>query len=190
MAPATLAWVQRAEEYQRQRRYDLARAAYQRAKREAPDAVSRAHASWQLGLALEFWGEYANARRELRDATALRPEYAPAWHDLGMVCIKLHDYGGAERALRRAVQLRPRDPRPRIALAEMYWQMQRRYADALAEYRKLLSLELPKRVRKAVRWAVCELERQLASPRGAAEPLPFDDSACPMPRRASRPPAR
>ncbi len=186
VAPATRSWVERAESYQRQRRYDLARAAYERAEREAPDEASRAFAARELGLALDFWGEYSAARRELRLAASLRPDHAPTWHDLGMVCIKLHDYPGAEKALRRAARLRPADPRPRIALAEMLWQRQWRFEDALTEYRRLRALELSSRLRKAVDWAICELERQLAA--ASAAPLPFDDAACPMPRPPRRPP--
>lgn len=190
VAPLTLEWIQRAESYERERRYDQARSAYRRAKRVAPDAASRAHASRAFGLALDFWGEYVEARNELQLAAELRPDHAAAWHDLGMVCVKLRDYGAAERALRRAIRLRPRDPRPRIALAEMYWQLQHRYADARTEYQSLLSLQLSARLGKAVRWALCELKRQLAHPDTEAGPLPFDEAACPLPRRRQRPTGR
>jgi len=183
VAPATLQWIERAEQYERERRYDQARAAYLRAKRAAPDDASRAHGTRAFGLALDFWGEYRAARRELHTASKLRPGHAATWHDLGMVCVKLRDFGAAEQSLRRAVELRPKDPRPRIALAEVYWQRLQQYEKARSEYRYLLRLELPPRVRAAVKWAFCELDRQLTSGDSRAGPVKFDESACPLPRK-------
>jgi Flp pilus assembly protein TadD len=74
-----------------------------------------------------------------------------------MVRHRLGDFAGAEAAFRRSIRIRPRDPRSRIALAALLAK-QRRYPAALVEYRALLSLDLPSRVRDKVRWAVRLLE--------------------------------
>src|SRR5262245_15598537 len=65
VAQATLAWVKQAEDQQSMRQYHQARLLYIRAKREAPDDSSRGWAALDYGRALEFWGEYETARREL-----------------------------------------------------------------------------------------------------------------------------
>lgn len=163
VAPVTLAWIERAQAAERERRYDRAREAYQRAVAKAPDDPSRAHAHRELGRALVFWGEYPAGRDALERAVALTPEDAPAWHDLGIVRHQLGDLAGAEAALARAVALRPRDPRPRLALAALLWNQQR-LAEALAQYDALIALELPDPVREKIEWARATLRERLRAP--------------------------
>ncbi|MBV8760704.1 MAG: hypothetical protein JO257_25650, partial [Deltaproteobacteria bacterium] len=71
---------------------------------------------------------------------------------------KQADDAGAREALGRAKQLAPRDARPRIALAALYWSSGDK-PQALAEYKALLDLDLPDRVREKVRWAIGVLEK-------------------------------
>jgi len=155
----TRAAIARAEAHERARRHDLARAEYDRAIAAARDPVTEAYARRELASALIFWGDLPGAAAQLEAAVRVAPGAAPAWHDLGIVRHHLGDVAGAAAALRQARQLRPRDPRPRVALAALLWQSGDR-AGAAAEYRALLALDLPPRLRAKVEWAI----RTLAGP--------------------------
>lgn len=145
----TLALVQTAQDHERQRRYDLARAAYQKAIAEAPDQPSGAFAGRKMASALLFWGEYADAAHALDAVLKLSPDDVSAWHDLGMVRARLGDPAGAETAFRRSIELRPAIPLSRLALAALLVN-QRRFEEALAEYDELLARDLPERYRNAI----------------------------------------
>lgn len=157
-APVTRAAVDEAEDALRRRAHDEARAAYERAVATAPDRVSEVYARKELASALLLWDERAAAAAQLARVTALAPEDAAAWHDLGIVRHALGDVEGARAALREARRLRPHDARPRLALAALAWASGDRAA-ALAEYRGLEALDLPPRVREKVRWAIAELQK-------------------------------
>jgi len=184
VAPATLEWIQRAEAHERERRYDRARTAYRRAKREAPDDLSRGHAARSFALALAFWGEYRAATSELEQAVRLRPKHAASWHDLGILSFRVGKHARAEQAFRRSIALHPRDPRSRIALAAMLWKLVRAQ-DALIEYQALVRLDLPARVRNSVRWAICVLrwrQKRRAAGGDTAGPAAEEQArACPSP---------
>ncbi len=152
-----------AESAERRRDYATARALYQRAKEAASTSLDRARVGRQFALTLVFWGEYRAAQRELAAVVRLRPDDAPSWHDLGIVRHRLGDEAGAEQALRRAVTLRPGEPRSRIALAALLARA-RRWPAALVEYRALLRLRLPARVRAKVAWAIRAIERERHRP--------------------------
>lgn len=166
-AASTQAILGKAREAERARRWDQARELYLRAAREAPDRRSEAVAWRELGSALIFWGELDEAARALARVVAIDPGAVSAWHDLGIVRARLGDARGAERALRRAIALAPEEPRPRVALAALLVR-QRRYGDALGEYRALERLELPDATRRAVGRAIQLLEverRRRGAPR-------------------------
>jgi Flp pilus assembly protein TadD len=154
----TRAAVARAEEHERARRHDLARAEYERAIAAAPDRDSEVFARIELASQLAFWGEIAEAVAQLEAVVALDPKLARAWHDLGILRHQLGEDAGAQEALERAVSLAPRDPRPRIALAALLWQRGDR-AGARAQYEALLELDLPPRLREKVEWALQQLSR-------------------------------
>ncbi len=158
-AASTRAILVQAHEAERARRYDQARELYLRAAREAPDRASQAIAWRELGSALIFWGELDEAARALSRVVALQPNAVSAWHDLGIVRARLGDAAGGERAFRRAISLAPDEPRPRVALAALLVR-QRRWDDALAEYRALERLELPDAIRRAVERAIRLLESE------------------------------
>ena len=158
-AASTRAILVQAREAERARRYDQARELYLRAAREAPDLASQAVAWRELGSALIFWGELDEAARALSRVVALQPNEVSAWHDLGIVRARLGDPAGGERAFRRAISLAPDEPRPRVALAALMVR-QRRWDDALAEYRALQRLELPDSIRRAVERAIRLLESE------------------------------
>jgi Flp pilus assembly protein TadD len=159
IAPATAQLLARARAEERSRRYDRARSLYRQAAREAPDRPSAARAWRELARALLFWGEFDQAEAALRRAVESDPEEASAWHDLGVVRARRGDSAGAERSLRRAIDLAPREPRPRIALAALLVN-QRRWPEALRQYRALETMDLPERVREAVARAIALIEAE------------------------------
>jgi tetratricopeptide (TPR) repeat protein len=170
VARSTRALVDTARSHERQRRYDLARTAYERALREAPDRTSRAWASRQIASALLFWGEYTDAEAALETTVRLRATDASAWHDLAMVRAHRDDDAGAEVAFRRSIALRPSVPMSRLALAALLVN-QRRFAEALAEYEVLLTLELPDRYRSAIERAQSLIRAEMRTPTpGRASP--------------------
>ena len=158
VSPATRSAVAHADDAERARRHDQARALYQAALREAADPLSRAYAARAYADVLLLWGEAVAAAEALQAVVEAAPEDPAGWHDLGIVRHSLGDLVGAQTALQRAVALAPADPRPHIALAALYWKTGQR-AEAVAEYRVLLTLELPARVRAKVEWAVEQLTR-------------------------------
>jgi Flp pilus assembly protein TadD len=158
-ASSTRALLAEAHRAERERRYDRARELYLRAAREAPDRASQATAWRELGSALIFWGELAEAQSALERVVAIAPDQVSAWHDLGIVRTRRGDRPGAERAFRRAILLAPEEPRPRIALAALLV-VERRWEDALDQYRVLERLDLPERTARAVKRAIELLEAE------------------------------
>jgi Flp pilus assembly protein TadD len=160
-SPTVRADVGRAEDAEMKRRHDVARAEYERAIADAHDPHSQAFARREFAETLTTWGELAEAATQLDAAVAAEPNDAPSWHDLGLVRHKLGNDLAAVTALSRAKELAPRDPRPRIALAALYL-CQNNIANATAEYRGLLELELPDRLREKVRYMLDQLPKQAA----------------------------
>jgi len=154
----TRAEIQRAEAAELERRHDLARAHYERAIAVARDADSAAHARHEYAETLVSWGEPRAALAQLERAVAARPGDPGTWHDLGLVRHATGDDAGAIAALARAEQLAPYDVRPRTALAALYWRRGDR-ASAAREYRAMLALDLPERLRAKVEWALTELAK-------------------------------
>jgi len=157
-APDVRAEVGRAEVAEQARRHDLARAHYQRAVSLARDADSVGFACHEYAETLVTWGELPEARAQLERAVAAQPGEASAWHDLGLLRHHAGDDPGAIEALARAEQLAPGDVRPRTALAALYWRRGDK-ASAAREYRGMLALELPDRLRAKVEWALAELAK-------------------------------
>lgn len=147
----------RAETAERARRHDVAREHYLRAIAAARDPQSSALARREFAETLATWGEIAEAIVQLEASLAAKPA-ASAWHDLGILRHHRGDVAGAVDALQHARELAPKDPRPRIALAALRWKSGDR-AGAATEYRALLGLELPDKVRAKVEWALDELAR-------------------------------
>lgn len=150
--------VDHAEAAEQARRHDLARAHYQRAIALARDDDSVGFACHEYAETLVSWGELSEARAQLERAVAAQPGEASAWHDLGLLRHNAGDDPGAIEALARAEQLAPGDVRPRTALAALYWRRGDR-ASAAREYRGMLALELPDRLRAKVEWALAELAK-------------------------------
>jgi len=150
--------VEQAETAEKARQHDVARQHYQRAIHEARDPDSIAFARHEYAETLVTWGEAPEARAQLEIAVVAKPDDPGAWHDLGMLRHHAGDDPGAIAALGRARALAPDDARPRTALAALYWKRGDK-ASAAREYRGLLALELPERVRLKVEWALAELAK-------------------------------
>ena len=131
---------------------------YQRAIDAARDPDSVAYARHEYAETLVTWGEAPEARAQLEIAAAASPTDASVWHDLGILRHHAGDDPGAIEALARAEQLAPGDARPRTALAALYWKRGDR-ASAAREYRGMLELDLPERLRAKVEWALAELAK-------------------------------
>ena len=155
---AVRAEIDQAEAAEKQRRHDVARLHYQRAIAGAHDPQSIAFARHEYAETLVSWGEAPEARAQLELAVAANPADASAWHDLGLLRHHAGDDPGAIQALLRAEQLVPGDIRPRTALAALYWSLGDK-ASAAREYRALLELDIPERLRAKVEWALAELAK-------------------------------
>jgi Flp pilus assembly protein TadD len=150
--------IDRAEAAERARAHGEARHHYELALAAATDPLSKAYAHREFGETLAHWGELEAAIAQLEASVAARDDDPAAWHDLGILRHSVGDIPGATVALTTARDLAPADPRPRVALAAMYWKAGQREA-ATAEYRLLLELDLPAGLRSKVEWALGELAK-------------------------------
>jgi len=147
-----------AEDAEKARRHDEARRYYEKAVAEASDPASRHIAHREYGETLATWGEVEAAKTHLEASIAAIDGDPIAWQMLGIVRNKLGDIPGAFAALEKSKQLAPRAWIPRRDLAVLHWSQGHR-AEALAEYRSMLDLDLPPRLREKVEWAIGVLEK-------------------------------
>jgi len=157
-SPAVRAEVAQAETAERARRHDLAREHHERAIALAATPDDVVYARHEYAETLVSWGETDAARAQLERAVAAQPGDPGAWHDLGLLRHDAGDDPGAIAALTRAEQLAPDDVRPRTALAALYWRRGDK-TSAAREYRAMLALDLPERLRPWVEWALAELAK-------------------------------
>ncbi|HET9623604.1 MAG TPA: hypothetical protein VFP84_19665 [Kofleriaceae bacterium] len=157
-APIVRGEIDQAEAAEKARQHDVARGHYERAVAAAHDPDSVAFARHAFAETLASWGETEQAHAQLEIAARAAPGDAGVWHDLGILRHHAGDDPGAIAALARAEQLAPDDVRPRTALAALYWKRGDK-ASATREYRELLALDLPDRLREKVRWALDQLAR-------------------------------
>jgi tetratricopeptide (TPR) repeat protein len=150
--------IDQAETAERARKHDVARVHYERAIALATDPASNAFARRVFAETLASWGEVPAAIAQLEQSVQLVGDNAGAWHDLGILKHTQGDMPGATTALVRAKTLAPEDYRPRVALAALRWKTGDR-AGAADEYRALLELELPERLRTKVKWAIDQLAK-------------------------------
>jgi tetratricopeptide (TPR) repeat protein len=179
-APDVHAEVGAAEDAERARQHDVARQKYQQAIADAKDPASLGFARNRFGETLATWGEYDAAQRELEGAVRATPDEPSAWYDLGILREHGGDSRGAIDAFERAKALAPSDWRPRRTLAVLHWKLAAACLQATpdapactadveaakAEYRGMLALDLPARLRSKVEWAL----DQLASPNAGIQP--------------------
>jgi len=157
-ADAVRAEIAAADTAEAARQHDVARQHYLRAIAIAQDPGSAGFARHEYAETLVTWGEAPEARTQLELAATARPGDASVWHDLGILRHNAGDDPAAIEALARAEQLAPSDPRPRKALAALYWSRGDK-ARATLQYRGMLALDLPPRVRAKVEWALAELAK-------------------------------
>lgn len=84
--------------------------------------------------------EYEQAVAHYKKATALAPDYSPAYNILGYACRQQGDFQDAEAAFKRYIELIPSDPNPYDSYGELLLKMGR-FDDSIAQYRKSLSID-------------------------------------------------
>lgn len=154
--------IDRAERAEEARQHEVARTHYERAIASAQDARSIGYARREFAETLATWGELEAAIGQLEKTVAVTPGDPIAWQMLGILRANdaIHDIPGAFAALERSKQLAPHAWIPRRDLAVLHWKLGQR-AEALAEYRAMLDLELPPRLREKVSWAIGQLNERL-----------------------------
>ncbi len=152
--------IERAEAAEQARQHDVARTHYERAIASARDPASIGFARREFAETLATWGEIESAHAQLERAVAATPDDPIAWQMLGIVRASdaIRDIPGALAALEKSKQLAPRAWIPRRDLAVLHWKLGHR-AEALAEYRAMLELDLPARLREKVEWAIQQLSK-------------------------------
>jgi tetratricopeptide (TPR) repeat protein len=93
-----------------------------------------------LGVAYSGRQEYDKAVAQLTKATALDPNYAPAYNVLGYAYMPQGKYAEAETAFKKYIALVPNDPNPYDSYAEMLMRTGR-FDESIAQYRKALSVD-------------------------------------------------
>jgi Flp pilus assembly protein TadD len=154
--------IEQAEQAEKARRHDLAKIHYEKAIAGAKDPSSIGYAHREYAETLVTWGEFPLAIQHYEIALGVHPKDPRSWHDLGMLKHKQGDNAGAIKALETSRDQAPKDQRPRKTLAVLRWKLGDK-AGATAEYRRLLELDLPERLRRQVEWAI----KELAKPDGA-----------------------
>jgi tetratricopeptide (TPR) repeat protein len=165
-----------AEDAEKARKHDEARLHYERAIAAATDPASVHIAHREFGETLATWGEVDEAKIHLEASVAAIADDPIAWQMLGIVRNKVGDIPGAFAALEKSKALAPRAWIPRRDLAVLHWKLGQREA-ALAEYKDMLTLDLPDRLREKVLWAIDQLSKPApasppASPPPASPPPP------------------
>jgi len=103
------------------------------------DSLAEAHVSLAMVRAAYDW-DWTDAEQEFRRAIELNPNYATAHQWYGLLLASLGRFPEAEIEVRRAQQLELLSPIINMAVAEVFtWE--RRYDDAIAEYKKILELD-------------------------------------------------
>lgn len=178
--------IERAERAEGKREHDVARKHYETAIDLAKDPISTGFARREFGETLISWGELESAQRQLEMSVVSNPDDPIAWQMLGLLRASdsVKDFPGAFAALEKSKQLAPRAWIPRRDLAALHFKLgagrdadpdpataAKHRAAALAEYKAMLDLDLPPRLRDKVKWAVETLSAYQA-PAAAQSPLP------------------
>jgi serine/threonine-protein kinase len=91
------------------------------------------------GNALSGLGRYPEAEAAYHEAIRLKPDFAEAHNNLGIVLVDQRRYPEAEAAYREAIRLRPDFPETRVNLGNVLVD-QRRYPEAEAAYHEAIRL--------------------------------------------------
>jgi tetratricopeptide (TPR) repeat protein len=175
-------WVERAEKAEENRDHEVARKHYERAIANAKDPVSIGYARREFAETLATWGEIDSARGQLEKAVAASPDDPIAWQMLGIVRASdaIKDIPGAFEALEKSKTLAPKSWIPRRDLAVLHWKVGHK-KESLAEYKAMLELNLPTRLREKVEWAIEELEKEVSSSKSSSTDEPDAPKPAPAP---------
>lgn len=103
------------------------------------DSLAEAHVSLAMVRGAYDW-DWGSAEQEFKRAIELNPNYATAHQWYGLFLASLGRFPEAEAEVRRARELDPLSPIVNMALPEVYtWE--RRDNDAIAEYKKIITLD-------------------------------------------------
>ncbi|HEY5923126.1 MAG TPA: hypothetical protein VIV11_15710 [Kofleriaceae bacterium] len=165
--------IERAEKAEENRDHNVARKYYEKAIGNAKDPISIGYARREFAETLATWGEIESALGQLEKAVAATPDDPIAWQMLGIIRASdvVHDIPGAFTALEKSKQLAPRSYIPRRDLAVLHWKLGHKQ-EALAEYKAMLELDLPTRLRDKVEWAIEELEKSDSTAQPPPGPAP------------------
>jgi tetratricopeptide (TPR) repeat protein len=131
------AWRQLGKTLLKQKDPRYAELALRRAAELGPENFENAY---YLASALVAQGKLPEATTYFRKTTELKPDYAPAWHDLGNCLFHAKDRHGAILAFRNALRYDPNLYSAHLNLALLLAE-QRQFPEALAEAKLLLKLK-------------------------------------------------
>jgi tetratricopeptide (TPR) repeat protein len=189
-ADAVKADILLAEEAEKARNHDEARRYYGKAVAEATDPASKHIAHREYGETLATWGEIEAADKHLEAAVRADASDPIAWQMLGIVRHKRGDINNAIIALQKSKELAPKAWIPRRDLAVVYWKQGQRDL-ALAEYKAMLDLELPARMREKVEWAISVLGKPepVRPPPEPKDPNQLENDGAVVPQPPADPPS-
>ena len=175
-------WIERAETAEQHRDHDAARKHYEQAIASATDPRSIGYARREFAETLATWGEIDSAKGQLEKAVAATPDDPIAWQMLGIVRASdaIKDITGAFEALEKSKALAPKSWIPRRDLAVLHWKVGHK-KESLAEYKAMLEIDLPTRLREKVEWAIEELEKEVSSTKSSSKDEPDAPKPAPAP---------
>jgi len=109
-------WIEMGHAFELNHRYEDALSMYDRATEVAP---SDARGPREGGMRAAEWGEAELAEPRLIEALRRDTRDAKAWHALGLVRLKLHDYDGARTAYTSGLTADPKALENRLGLATL-----------------------------------------------------------------------
>jgi len=97
-------------------RYDHAADLYEKIIASVPRGPATVQALLHHGVMRARANRYGDAAEDFKWVTQMSPDYAPGWHNLGNVMLKMKNRKGAVNAFRKALELEPGKPTVTYAL--------------------------------------------------------------------------
>ena len=101
-----------------------------------------ASAEDRFTLAMKFLGQgqIQLAKVQLEELLKQQPDFAEAWHELGLIFLRERNFGLAQQFVERAITCTPKAPVPRSNLGNVFY-AQGRFSEAEAQYQQALTLD-------------------------------------------------
>jgi tetratricopeptide (TPR) repeat protein len=119
-----------------------------------PQTAAGAH--YFLGRVANHYEQYAEAIKLLKEALKLRPQYADAYAELGLIYLKQKQYAEAEKNLRQALDLNPDGYTANLNLMILYQRTKDPRADDQAEKFGKIRAERAERSKEFLRTIVIQ----------------------------------